>query len=158
MSYHKGYSTRLPDDPCAYNKRLSESTGVYAYVTYDGMYENCNRCVYDHYTRPFDADIIDVDSELSNRTRPASKCPSRKYNPRCKKSPNCLSTFDDSVPVVLAPEVCEICPTNIHWGLETGIRDPKPSNCKGFALKRRKRGYNGQEAQNVQESVALRAR
>jgi hypothetical protein len=136
MSYHKGYSTRLPDDPCAYNKRLSESTGVYAYTTYVGAFENCNKCVYDHYTRPFDGDIVDVDSELSNRTRPASKCPSRKYSPRCKKSPNCLSTFDDSVPVVLAPEVCEICPTNIHWGLDTGIRDPKPSNCKGFALKR----------------------
>lgn len=136
MSYHKGYSTRLPDDPCAYNKRLSESTGVYAYTTYVGAFENCNKCVYDHYTRPFDGDIVDVDSELSNRTRPASKCPSRKYSPRCKKSPNCLSTFDDSVPVVLAPEVCEICPTNLHWGLDTGIRDPKPSNCKGFALKR----------------------
>lgn len=136
MSYHKGYSTRLPDDPCAYNKRLSESTGVYSYVTYDGAYENCNRCVYDHYTRPFDGDIVDVDSELKNITRPASKCPSRKYNPKCKHSPNCISTFDDSVPVVLAPEVCEICPTNIHWGLETGIRDPKPSNCRGFALKR----------------------
>jgi len=136
MAYHKGYSTRLPDDPCAYNKRLSESTSVYSYQVYDGKYENCNRCVYDHYTRPFDGDIIDVDSELTLRTRPASKCPSRKYNPACEKSPNCISTYDDSVPVVLAPEVCEICPTNIHWGLETGIRDPRPSNCRGFALKR----------------------
>lgn len=135
MSYHKGYSTRLPDDPCAYNKRLSESTGVYAYAVYDGKYENCNRCVFDHYTRPFDGDIVDVDSELSNRTRPASLCPSRLYNPACKKSPNCISTYDASVPVVLAPEVCEICPTNLHWGLETGIRDPRPSNCTGFALK-----------------------
>lgn len=139
MAYHKGFSTHLRYDPCAYNKELSESTAPYAYMMYDGKYENCNKCVYDHYTRPFDGDIIDVDSELSNRTRPASKCPSRKYNPRCKKSPNCLSTYDDSVPVVLAPEVCPIVFNNLHWGSDTGIRDPKPSNCKGFALRRRMR-------------------
>jgi hypothetical protein len=134
MSYHKGFSTRLPYDPCAYNKELSESVAPYAYQMFDGKYENCNRCVYDHFTRPFDADIVDVDSELSNRTRPASKCPSRKYNPNCKKSENCISTYDNAVPVVLAPEVCPIVFNNIPVSKSNGIRNPRPANCKGFAV------------------------
>lgn len=131
MSYHKGFSTRLPYDPCAYNKELTESTAPYAYQMFDGKFENCNRCVYDHYTRPFDGDIVDVDSELTLRTRSASKCPTRKYNPGCPKSENCISTYDKSVPVVLAPEVCPIVHNNLRWKNETGIRDPRPSFCKG---------------------------
>ena len=134
MSYQQGFSTRLPYDPCAYKKRLSEAVGPYAYQMLDDKYENCSRCVYDHYTRPFDGDIIDVDSELRNITRPASLCPSHKYNPRCKKSPMCISTFDDSVPVVLAPEVCPIVFNNLHWGSDTGIVEPRPANCKGFPV------------------------
>jgi hypothetical protein len=136
MSYHKGFSTRLPYDPCAYNKHLSESVAPYAYQMFDGKFENCSRCVYDHYTRPFDGDITDVDSDLKNISRPTSKCPSRKYNPECKKSGNCISTYDKTAPIVLAPEVCPIVFNNLHWGNETGIRDPKPSDCKGFALHR----------------------
>lgn len=136
MAYHKGFSARLPYDPCAYNKRLSESVAPYAYQMYDGKYENCSKCVYDHYTRPFDSDVIDVESELYNITRPASKCPTRKYNPKCMKSPNCISTYDKSVPVVLAPEVCPIVFNNLRWGNDTGIRDPMPSNCRGFGIKR----------------------
>lgn len=137
MSYHTGFSARLPYDPCAYNKFLSEAVAPYAYQMFDGKYENCNKCVYDRYTRPFDGDVVDVESELYNITRPASKCPSRKYHPGCKKTPNCISTFDDSVPVVLAPEVCPIVHNNLNWGDDTGIRDPRPSNCRGFAVKRR---------------------
>jgi hypothetical protein len=137
MSYQVSASSRLPYDPCAYNKELSESTGPYTYQMFDGKFENCSRCVYDRYVRPFDEDVVNVDSDLTGRTRPASKCPSRKYNPKCKKSQNCISTFDDSAPVVLAPEVCPIVSNNLHWGSETGIRDPEPSNCQGFALKRR---------------------
>ena len=134
MSYQKGFSARLAYDPCAYNKKLSESTAPYSYVMYDGMYENCNKCVFDHFTRPFDGDIIDVDSDLKNISRPASNCPSRKYNPKCKKSANCISTYDPSVPVVLAPEICPIVFNNLNWNNDTGIRDPRPSSCKGFAI------------------------
>lgn len=134
MSYNQGFSTRLPYDPCAYSKSLSESTSPYAYQMYDGKYENCNRCVYDHYPRPFDGNIVDVESELRNQTRPSSKCPSRMYNPKCKKSHACTSTFDNTVPVVLAPEVCPPVYNNLIWGNDNGIRDPYPSNCVGHRL------------------------
>jgi hypothetical protein len=145
MAYHQGFSTRLPYDPCAYSKSLTESTGPFAYQMFDGKYENCNRCVYDHFTRPFDGDIVDVDSELRNQTRPSSKCPSRKYNPNCKKSTQCISTYDDAVPVVLAPEVCPIVFNNLVWGNDTGIRDPSPSNCSGFQIAKNKRAVKSQK-------------
>ena len=136
MSYHKGFSARLSYDPCAYNKELSESTAPYSYAMYNGKFENSGKCVYTHYTRPFDGNIVDVDSELKNITRWASNCPTRQYNPKCKKSPNCMSTYDDSVPVVLAPEVCSIVSNNLQWGNNTGIIDPKPAYYKGVVQKK----------------------
>lgn len=114
---------------------MSESTSPFQYQMYDGKFENCKRCVYDHYTRPFDGNIVDLESELRNQNRRASKCPSMKYNPQCKKSPECTSTFDESNPVVLAPEVCPIVHNNLVWNGSTGIHDPIPSQCKGLALK-----------------------
>lgn len=139
MSYHKGFSSRLPYDPCAYNKELSESVAPFSYVMYDGKFENCSRCVYERYTRPFDGDIIDVESDLFNINRPASLCPSRKYNPKCKKTKNCISTYDEDVPVVLAPEVCPIVFNNLNWGNDTGIRNPRPSYCKGLVVSQKKK-------------------
>lgn len=141
MSYHQGFSARLNYDPCEYNKRLTESTGTYSYAVYDGKFENCNRCVYGRYPRPFAGDFVDRESELFNITRPASKCPSRKYNPMCKSSKNCKSTFDVKNPVVLEPAVCPIVFNNLVWGNETGIRHPKPSNCVGRPIKG-KNGYS----------------
>jgi hypothetical protein len=139
MSYHQGFSTRLPYDPCAYQKQLSESTAPYSYQVLPDKFENCQRCVYDHYTRPFDADVVDVESELQNITRPASKCPTRKYNPRCRRSKRCISTYDDAVPVVLAPEVCPPVFNNLNWGNDTGIREPRPANCRGRVVGPRRR-------------------
>lgn len=134
MSYHKGFSARLPYDPCAYNKSLSESVAPYAYAMYDGKFENCNKCVHDRYTRPFDGDIVDVESELRNQTRFASNCPSKHYSPDCKRSNSCTSTFDPKVPVVLAPEVCPIVFNNLQWNDGNGIRDPESSQCSGVVF------------------------
>lgn len=136
MSYQKGFSSRLPYDPCAYKKTLNESTAPYSYQMYDGKFENCGKCVYDHFTRPFDGDVVDVDSDLKNISRPASKCPSRKYNPQCVKSQNCISTYDSSAPVVLAPEVCPIVFNNLVWNGGSGIKNPDSSKCKGYNLKK----------------------
>jgi hypothetical protein len=134
MSYHKGFSARLPYDPCAYNKSLTESVAPYEYTMYDGKFENCNRCVHDRYTRPFDVDIVDVESELRNQTRLASNCPSRQYNPNCKKSKSCINTFDATVPVVLAPEVCPIVFNNLERYNGNGIKEPVSAKCKGVRV------------------------
>jgi hypothetical protein len=129
MSYNRGFSARLNYDPCAYNKRLTESTGPYAYSVYDGKYENCSRCTLGGYPRPFAPDFVQVESELYNITRPSSKCPSRKYHPGCKKSKYCISTYDKTAPVVLAPEVCPPVHNNLEWKGGNGIINPRPSNC-----------------------------
>lgn len=131
MSYHQGFSSRLDYDDCAYKKELEQSLGCFEYQINPDMYENCSRCVVDEFPRPFDPKFVDAESELFNITRPASKCPSRKYNPLCKKSSKCTSTYDPSNPVVLAPEVCPIVYNNLNWQGGNAIRNPKPTNCNG---------------------------
>ena len=79
-----GNSNRLIYDECACQKKLTESTDPFLYRMYEGAHENCNRCIYDKLYRPFD--VVDQESELKNITRPTSRCPHLKYNPKCKKS------------------------------------------------------------------------
>ena len=115
-----GSSNRLTYDYCAYRRRLKESTDPFRYRMDMNPHENCNKCVYDKFYKPNDPEIIDIESELKNINRPATKCPEFKYNPTCKPSKCCVSTFDDSVPVVLAPELCPIIFNNIPRVYDTG--------------------------------------
>jgi hypothetical protein len=135
MAYHRGFSSRLNYDDCAYKKELEQSLGCLEYQLTPDMYENCSRCIVDEYPRPFNGNIVDAESELYNLTRPSSKCPTRKYNPNCKKSDKCMSTYDSEVPIVLAPEVCPIVYNNLNWQGGNGIRDPKPAKCRGRKMK-----------------------
>jgi len=125
-----GSSNRPIYDNCNYNKRLYESTSPLSYRMYFGAQENCSKCQFDHFYVKFQPEIVDVESELKNLTRPLSQCDQFKYSPSCKKSGLCLSTFDKSVPVILAPEVCPIVYNNIPRRLTPGyhLRDPNP--CK----------------------------
>ena len=122
-----GSSNRLIYDRCAYDKELAESVAPLNYRMYSGAHENCNKCIYTKFYRPFD--LVEQESELKNITRPATKCPSFKYNPKCKKSKSCTSTFDDSVPVVLAPEVCPIVHNNIPKTNSPGYDLPPRAVC-----------------------------
>jgi hypothetical protein len=105
-----GFNRQKYDD-CVYQKKVHQSTNPLNYQLYEGKFENCNKCVFDKAYRPFD--LVDVESELRNITRPLSSCDNLKYNPKCVKSKMCLSTFDKSAPVVLAQEVCPIVKNNI---------------------------------------------
>lgn len=106
-----GSSNRQIYDNCAYQQKLYTSTTPLIYDLYEGKFENCKKCKYDKFWRPFD--LVDVESELRNQTRPQSKCGQFKYNPNCGATSSCLSTYDRSVPVVYAPEVCPIVFNNI---------------------------------------------
>lgn len=122
-----GSSNRIGLDNCAYQKNLMESTSPLQNRMYLGQFENCNKCMYDKFYRKFD--LTDVESELLNITRPLSKCDQFKYNPNCsKESGMCLSTFDSSIPVVLAPEVCPIVYNNIPRQTGPGYVLEDPSN------------------------------
>jgi len=126
----QGSSNRLIYDECAYAQDLNESTSPYHYRTYMGAYEHCKKCVYDKFWHPFDAEVVDTESELKNITRPSTKCDKLKYHPSCKKSPNCMSTFDPSRPITYSPEACPVVFNNIPHLTNNGIRDPQPFNCE----------------------------
>lgn len=122
-----GSSNRLPYDNCAYQKSLRESTSPLQYQLYQGKFENCNKCVHDKFYAPFD--LVDTESELKNLNKPLSRCDQFKYNPKCKRSGMCVSTFDKSNPIVLAPEVCPIVTNNIKRSTGPGFTLPKENIC-----------------------------
>lgn len=125
----QGSSNRLRYDLCAYEKDLSESVSPFAYRTYGGAYENGEKCKKDKFWKRIDADVIDVESDLKNITRPATKCPGLKYNPKCQKSGQCINTFDPSVPVILDSNVCPIVFNNIPRQKTNGLIMPDQPNC-----------------------------
>jgi hypothetical protein len=124
---NQGSSNRQIYDNCAYAQWVYASTEPITYQLYMGKNENCNKCRYDKFWHPYD--LVDVESELRNQTRPASKCGCYKYNKNCKMSPSCISTFDKSVPVVFPPDVCPIVYNNIKMPKDVGYRVPNPNIC-----------------------------
>jgi len=122
-----GGSNRGKYDNCTYQKYLYESTSPLSYNLYQGKFENCNKCLYDRFWTPYQ--LVDIETELRNQTRPLSKCDQFQYSPECKKSGLCLSTFDKSVPVVLAPEVCPIIYNNIPRQVNPGYHLPNGNFC-----------------------------
>ncbi len=122
-----GSNNRLLYDSCSYEKRLYESTSPLAYRLYTGAVENCNKCYDANSGYYFRYDLVDVETELRNQTRPLSHCDQFKYSPNCARSGLCLSTFDASVPVTPAPEVCPIVYNNIPKQTHPGYHLPDPA-------------------------------
>lgn len=118
-------------DSCQYQKDLYESTSPLAYNLYFGAQENCGKCRYDRFWTKQAPEVVDTESELLNLTRPLSKCDNFKYSPACKRSGLCLSTFDRSNPIVLAPEVCPIVYNNIPKMSQPGYVLPSANICSG---------------------------
>lgn len=79
--------TKLINDPCATKKRVEESTSVLTYLMDPTKYYNCNPCFIERGTvggntaSIYDGNIVDLESDLSGRTRAATHCPSGKYLP-----------------------------------------------------------------------------
>ena len=119
----QGSSNRLIYDECACSQNYHDSTSPFSYVTYMGAYENADKCISRHFWRPFDPEIVDLESELKNITRPASKCATEKYLPSCTKSPRCTSTFQKPMPAIVNT-VCPIVHNNIPRQPCNGVRTP----------------------------------
>lgn len=122
-----GGSNRPIYDNCAYEKQLYESTSPMAYQLYFGAHENCNKCMYDKFWVKYQ--LVDIESELRNQTRPLSQCDQFKYSPNCRRSGICLSTFDKTIPVTPSPEVCPVVYNNIPRQLSNGFHLPNPNPC-----------------------------
>jgi hypothetical protein len=115
-------------DRCAYQKTLYESTAPLQHQLYEGKFEHCEKCTHeDKFYRPFD--LVDVESELLGINRPVSRCPQFKYNPNCKASKMCTSTFDNTIPIVPNPIVCPIVYNNITRMVHPGYELSKLSSC-----------------------------
>lgn len=79
--------TRQLYGTCATKKRTEESTGVLSYLMDPNKYYNCNPCrielgtVGGNNVSLYDGNMVDLDSELSGRTRVNTHCPSGKFLP-----------------------------------------------------------------------------
>ena len=87
-----GGSNRSLYDNCAYQKYLYESVSPLSYVTDFSKYENCSKCrvefgvVGGTNVSHNKLSLVDIENDLFNITRKNSKCPSKKYEPKCSKS------------------------------------------------------------------------
>jgi len=129
MSYStQGASNRQIYDCCAYAQALQQSVDPLQYDLYFGAVENCNKCIDKQAWFKQDKEIVDIESDLLNITRPLTKCDGYKYNPNCKTGPNCVSTFDPNAPKILSPSLCPIVYNNIPIQTNPGYTVPDPAN------------------------------
>lgn len=83
-------SNRLIYDKGTYQKAVQESTDPSQYMLYTGKYVNNNQCmirrgvVGGNNVSVWAGNMVDLESDLYNITRPASLCPSMKYQPKCR--------------------------------------------------------------------------
>ncbi len=82
MSFNK-----LKYDTCAYKKDLDQSVGPLSYILNPIKYENCNKCRHEFglvggsAVSHIRGNLVDLENDLRNQTRPASSCPSKKFQP-----------------------------------------------------------------------------
>lgn len=131
-----GASNRPMYDQCNYQKRVFESTSPLGYVMYHGKFENCNKFSCNDTPIRTPMELVDVESELRNITRPLSECDQHKYNPNCKRSATCWPTKE--MPVVSAPEVCPIIHNNIPRVTNNGLPAMPTGNAASVSFCKRK--------------------
>lgn len=130
MSYStQGASNRQIYDCCNYAQTLQQSVDPLQYNLYFGAGENCSKCIDKNAWFKQDRQIVDIESELRNQTRPLSRCDFLKYNPNCKTSDSCISTFDPNIPRILSPSLCPIVYNNIPVQTSPGYTVPNPDIC-----------------------------
>jgi len=127
MPMNIGGNTNLSYDNCSYQKQLHESTAPLEYNLFLDKFINCNSCVHDKFYPPYS--LVDVETNLKNINYPLSNCDQFRYNPQCRTSNMCISTFDKRLPVVLAPDVCPIVYNNIRKPQHPGFTVPGPTKC-----------------------------
>jgi len=103
-------SNHLNDDTCQYRQVLAESTAPGSYMlNTPSVNKDCKPCYPAQPTLRLQKSgdsvdnsksLVDVSSELLNITRPATKCPSRKWEPNCPGCP--CSTGEPCGPGVIS--------------------------------------------------------
>ena len=78
---------RLNYDTCAYSQALSESIAPIDYVINPIKYEHCGKCrmelgiVGGTAVSHINGSLVDLENDLFNITRPATRCPNYHYHP-----------------------------------------------------------------------------
>ena len=78
---------RLNYDACAYSKALSQSVAPIDYVINPIKYEHCGKCrmelgiVGGTAVSHINGNLVDLENELFNITRPSTRCPDYMYHP-----------------------------------------------------------------------------
>jgi CDGSH-type Zn-finger protein len=103
-------------DNCNSNQKINTSTLPIKHEMYLGAYVNEQKCYNKTIWNRQNPIVVDIESEVQNRTRPLSRCGKYKYKPFCEKSPMCTSTFDPSNPVIYDPSV--LCGPPVRSNLE----------------------------------------
>ena len=130
MSYGtQGSSNKQIYDCCFYSQDLQQSTDPLQYQLYFGQAENCSKCIDKKAWYKFDSAVVDAESELHNLNRPLSRCDKYKYDPKCKPSKTCTSTFDPNMPRILSPSLCPIVYNNIAKPTGPGYTVPNTNIC-----------------------------
>lgn len=153
MSSHFSF-TRDKYDSCEYDKYLQETNGPYQWLA-QNVYENKDECHVEQspYMRGVAAhginrNVIDIESELLNITRPNSRCPDLKYNPTIHKTKtpeykkNCENTF-------LIPEYTRMDkPCNVFSGVTINRFHPLHSDLQDYN-KIHRNSYVGQNTRLI---------
>jgi hypothetical protein len=155
MSYStQGASNRQIYDCCDYAQTLQQSVDPLQYNLYFGQGENCSKCIDKKAWFRQDRQIVDIESELRNQTRPLSRCDFLKYNPNCKTSDSCISTFDQDIPRVLSPSLCPIVYNNIPIQTSPGYTVPDPNICPDDVWTRAD-SVNTYKSYNIQNNAIM---
>ena len=111
--------TRLDYDKCAYAKFLEESTEPLDYQMYDGKHINKQKCG-EHPNMLAIPTKVEIESDLRNLDRLATKCPSKKYSacnaPKSTKTTN--------------PKLCERIPSGLKQNYAELKTEQPPRLCK----------------------------
>jgi len=129
-----GIYTRKMYDNCALQQDTKQSTDQLELLLDPTKYIHCNNICQPKNTRytEFPADgaaLVDVESDLTGRTKLASRCDSEQY-PFCGPS-GCLLPNDSRVPVNVDPEVCSWAHNGERGVITTNMRMP---NGPGYTL------------------------
>ena len=104
-------SNRLSYDACAYATEIKESTGQLGYNLFKGKYENCKQCAAGDFTNNLEfGNRADVENELMGLSRPNTKCPSLKYDPKA----------EFNTPAFTPPTLCQ----NIYYITPNNLEKP----------------------------------